>query len=339
MTSKHSRQRPADGRRRLVVTAFGSAAAATALGWRKAFADTFPAKALKLVVPFPPGGPTDIVARPLALLLGKELGQQVVVENKGGAGGSIAAQAVARSDPDGYTLLIGTVGTQAINTSLYKALPYDPLKDFTSLGLVASAPVALVANAASPFGSVEQLIAEARKRPPGSITFASAGNGTPGHLTGEMFCKAAGIRLKHIPYRGSAPAITDVVAGQVPLMFDPVQSVLGQVKGGRLRALAVSSIERSPALPEVRTMREAGLRDFEAQAWWALFAPAHLPAAPAKLLRERVAQIVGSDAFRDKLGNLGVTPSPPLAVSFEDFNRAEIAKWGDAVRESGASID
>jgi tripartite-type tricarboxylate transporter receptor subunit TctC len=337
--SNDSRTGPASRRRRLLVAVVGSAAAGNALVWHSAFADNaFPTKPLRLLVPFPPGGPTDIVARPLALLLSKDLGQQVVVENKGGAGGSIAAEAVAKSAPDGYTLLIGTVGTQAINTALYKKLPYDPMKDFTPLGLVASAPVALVANAASPFDSVEQLIAEARKRP-GAITFASAGNGTPGHLTGELFSKAAGIQLKHIPYRGSAPAITDVVAGQVPLLFDPVQSVLGHVQGGRLRALAVSSADRSPALPQVHTMREAGLRDFEAQAWWALFAPARLPAAQTALLRDRVAQIVGSEAFREKLGNLGVTPSPPLAGGFQAFNRAEIAKWGNAVRESGASVD
>lgn len=330
---------PASQRRRLMVTGMASAAAAGALGWQRAFAeDAFPSKPLRLVVPFPPGGPTDIVARPLALLLSKALGQQVIVENKGGAGGSIAADAVAKSPADGYTLLIGTVGTQAINTSLYKKLPYDPLKDFTPLGMVASAPVGLVANAASPFTSVEQLIAEAKKRP-GALAFASAGNGTPGHLTGELFCKAAGIKLKHIPYRGSAPAINDVVAGQVPLLFDPVQSVLGQVQGGRLRALAVSSIERSPALPQTPTMREAGLHDFEAQAWWALFAPARLPAAETTLLRKQVAQIVASDAFRDKLGNLGVTPSSAPAATFEAFNRAEIAKWGNAVRESGASLD
>lgn len=337
--NNESRCAPASRRRRVLITGIASAATATALPWHSAVAENaFPAKALRLVVPFPPGGPTDIVARPLALLLSKALGQQVVVENKGGAGGSIAADFVAKSAPDGYTLLIGTVGTQAINTALYKKLPYDPLKDFTALGLVASAPVALVANAASPFDSVAQLIAEAKKRP-GSIAFASAGNGTPGHLTGELFCKAAGITLKHIPYRGSAPAITDVVAGQVPLLFDPVQSVLGQVQSGRLRALAVSSAERTPVLPQVRTMREAGLHDFEAQAWWALFAPARLPAVETDLLRTSVAQIVGSDAFREKLGNLGVTPSPALAGSFAAFNRAEIAKWGDAVRESGASLD
>jgi tripartite-type tricarboxylate transporter receptor subunit TctC len=337
--SNDSRCEPASRRRRLLVSVIGGTAAATAVGWRSALAESaFPTKPLRLVVPFPPGGPTDIVARPLALLLSKGLGQQVVVENKGGAGGSIAAEVVAKSAPDGYTLLIGTVGTQAINASLYKKLPYDPMKDFTPLGLVASAPVALVANAASQFESVEQLIAAARSRPD-AIAFASAGNGTPGHLTGELFCKAAGIQLKHIPYRGSAPAITDVVAGQVPLLFDPVQSVLGHIQGGRLRALAVSSTERSPALPQIRTMQQAGLRDFEAEAWWALFAPARLPPGETTLLRHQVAQIVGSDAFRERLGNLGVTPSPPLAVSFDAFNRAEIAKWGNAVRESGASVD
>lgn len=337
MSNEH--RAAASPRRRLLVTAIASVAAANALGWRSAFAqDRFPTKALRLVVPFPPGGPTDIVARPLAMLLSKALGQQVVVENKGGAGGAIAADMVAKSAPDGYTLLIGTVGTQAINTSLYKHLGYDPLKDFTPLGLVASAPVALVVNAGTPFESVEQLIEQAKKRP-GAIAFASAGNGTPGHLTGELFCKAAGIQLKHIPYRGSAPAITDVVAGQVPLLFDPVQSVLGQVQAGRLRALAVSSAERSPALPQTPTMRETGLHDFEAQAWWALFAPARLPPTETSVLRRDVAQIVASQAFRDKLGNLGVTPSPPLVGTFEAFNRAEIAKWGNAVRESGASID
>jgi tripartite-type tricarboxylate transporter receptor subunit TctC len=337
--SNDTRSAPPNTRRRRLIAGIATAAAANALPWQRALAeDVFPGKPLRLVVPFPPEGPTDIVARPLALLLSKALGQQVVVENKGGAGGSIAADFVAKSAADGYTLLIGTVGTQAINTALYKRLPYDPMKDFTPLGLVASAPVALVANANSHFESAEQLIAQAKKQP-GRIAFASAGNGTPGHLTGELFCKAAGIELKHIPYRGSAPAITDVVAGQVPLLFDPVQSVLGQVQAERLRALAVSSSERSPVLPKTPTMREVGLHDFDAQAWWALFAPARLGPNEAALLRKDVTQIVGSDAFREKLGNLGVTPSPPLAGGFEAFNRAEIAKWGNAVRDSGASLD
>lgn len=298
----------------------------------------YPNKPLRLVVPFPAGGPTDIVARPLAQLLSGTLQQQVIVDNKGGAGGSIAADGVAKSPADGYTLLMGTVGTHAINSALYKKLPYDPLKDFTPLGLVASAPVALVVYAGAPYRSVSEVIAAAKKQP-GSILFASAGNGSPGHLTGELFAKAAGIELRHVPYRGSAPALTDVVGGQVPLMFDPVQSVLSQVQSGRLRALAVSSRLRSPVLPQVPTVAESGLRDFEAEAWWAVFAPARLAAPETNLLRREIQRAVKSEAFREKLGNLGVTPAAPMREPFEVFNRAELAKWGKAVRDSGASLD
>ena len=298
----------------------------------------FPNKPLRLVVPFPAGGPTDIVARPLAQLLSTALQQQVIVDNKGGAGGSIAADGVAKSPADGYTLLMGTVGTHAINAALYKKLPYDPLKDFTPLGLAASAPVAVVVNAAAPYASIAELIAAAKKQP-GAIAFGSAGNGTPGHLTGELFAKAAGIELKHVPYRGSAPAVTDLVGGQIPLMFDPVQSVLAQIQGGRLRALAVSSRERSPILQQVPTVAESGLRGFEAEAWWAVYAPANLPATETAMLRREIERIARSEAFRDKLGNLGVTPAGLMSDTFEAFNRAELAKWGKAVRDSGASLD
>jgi tripartite-type tricarboxylate transporter receptor subunit TctC len=326
-------------RRRLLKALGWSAAAWLGLSARVAGAQpAFPSRSLRLVVPFPAGGPTDIVARPLAALLSEALGQQVLIENKGGAGGSIAADAVAKSPPDGYTLLMGTVGTQAINASLYKRLPYNPLTDFTPLGLVASAPVAVVVNASAPYVSIADLIAAARKEP-GSIAFGSAGNGTPGHLTGELFAKAAGVRLRHIPYRGSAPAVVDLLGGQIPLMFDPVQSVLQQVSGGRLRALAVSSPQRSAVLPQVPTLAEAGLPNFDADAWWAVFAPAKLLEPQAALLRKEIGRIVSSSAFRDKLGNLGVAPAAPLNESFESFNRAELAKWGKAVRDSGASLD
>jgi len=307
---------------------FGAPAAATG---------AFPSRPLRLVVPFPAGGPTDIVARPLAQMLSDALQQQVVVDNRGGAGGSIAAEGVAKSPPDGYTLLMGTVGTQAINAFLYKKLAYDPARDFTALGLAASAPVAAVVNVNAPYANIADLIAAA-KRQPGSIAFGSAGNGTPGHLTGELFAKAAGIDLKHVPYRGSAPAITDLVGGQIPLMFDPVQSVLAQVQGGRLRALAVSSRQRASVLPQVPTMAEAGLRNFEAEAWWGVFGPAHLPPAVAARLTAEIERIVKSDAFREKLGNLGVNPMV-MREPFADFHRAELAKWGKAVQDSGASVD
>lgn len=328
-----------ESRRRQLLTVICCAGAAwTGFMPGLSLAQTFPVKPLRLVVPFPPGGPTDIVARPLAQMLSVALQQQVVVDNRAGAGGSIAADFVAKSPADGYTLLMGTVGTHAINAALYKKLAYDPLKDFTPLGLAASAPVAVVVGAGSPYATVADLVAAAKRQPDG-IVFGSAGNGTPGHLTGELFAKAAGIKLKHIPYRGSAPAVTDLLGGQIPLMFDPVQSILSQVQGGKLRALAVSSQERSPVLPQVPTLAEAGLRDFEAEAWWAVFAPADLPGPVASLFRSEIERIVRSDAFREKLGNLGVTPAAAMRQSFTDFHRAELAKWGKAVQDSGASLD
>ena len=326
-------------RRRQLLTAIGGTGAAWA-GFipSLSLAQSVFVKPLRLVVPFPAGGPTDIVARPLAQMLSLALGQAVTVDNRAGAGGSVAADFVAKSPADGYTLLMGTVGTHAINPALYKKLPYDPLRDFTPLGLAASAPVAVVVGSASPYATVADLVAAA-KRQPGSIEFGSAGNGTPGHLTGELFAKATGIELRHIPYRGSAPAVTDLLGGQIRLMFDPVQSILPQVRGEKLRALAVSSKERSPVLPQVPTLAEAGLPGFEAEAWWAVFAPANVPAPLANLLRSEVERVVRSDAFRDKLGNLGVTPAAAMRQSFTDFNRAELAKWGKAVQDSGASLE
>ena len=192
-----------------------------------AVADDYPDKPIRLVVPFPAGGPTDMVARPLAQFLGERLKQQIIVDNRGGAGGGIGAELVAKAPADGYTLLMATVGTQAINATLYKRLGYDPVKDFTPISLVAAAPVALVVNPSVPVKSVAELIALAKAQP-GSLNFGTAGNGTPGHLTGEMFRAAAGVDLKHVPYKGSAPAISELLGGQTQLLFDPLQSVLPQ---------------------------------------------------------------------------------------------------------------
>lgn len=326
----------ADPRRRLLVAA--AAGAPLALATRSWASQSFPNKPLRLVVPFPPGGPTDIVARPFAQMLSEALGQTVIVDNRGGAGGSIGADAVAKAPPDGYTLLMGTVGTHAINPGLYRKLPYDATKDFTPLGLAASAPVAVVAFPGTAYATVSDLVAAA-KRQPGAITYGSAGNGTPGHLTGEMFAKAAGIDLRHVPYKGSAPALTDLLGGQIGLMFDPVQSVLQHVKGGKLRALAVSSRQRSPVLPQVPTLVEAGLKDFEATAWWAVYAPAGLPQPVAATLAGEVDKIVRSDAFRDKLVHLGVQPAGAMREPFAEFQRSELAKWGRAVQSSGVTLD
>ena len=303
-----------------------------------ALAQSYPNKPIRLVVPFPAGGPTDIVARPLAQLLGDSLKQQVIVDNKGGAGGSIGADNVAKAAPDGYTLLMGTVGTNAINGSLYKKLPYDQVKDFTPIALVASAPVAIVINAASPITSLSEFVRQAKSKPE-SIQFGTAGNGTPGHLTGALFESAAQIQLKHIPYKGSAPAVTDLIGNQVSSMFDPVQSVITHINSGRIRALAVTSKTRAPVLPNVPTVAEQGYPQFESTAWWAVFAPAKLPETVLQQLRTEVERVVSSPAFGEKLGNLGVVPNTDFREGLASFQAREIAKWAKAVRDSGATLD
>lgn len=320
------------------VFSIGVSALAAAMVMPAAAAADYPRKPIRLVVPFPAGGPTDMVARPLAQFLGERLKQKIIVDNRGGAGGSIGADLVANAPADGYTLIMATVGTHAINAALYKHLAYDPVKDFTPISLVAAAPVALVANPSVPVKSVADVIALAKAKP-GSLNFGSAGNGTPGHLTGEMFRTATGADLKHVPYKGSAPAVADLLGGQTQLMFDPLQSVLPQVRAGRLKLLAVSSKERSPAAPDVPTFAQAGLRDFEATAWWGVFAPAGLPPAITKRLNAEINAVVRSEAFRALLVPQGVTVIADTPEQFAQFQRSELVKWGKAVRASGASID
>jgi tripartite-type tricarboxylate transporter receptor subunit TctC len=292
---------------------------------------------IRLVVPFPPGGPTDIVARPLAQALGTALKQTVVVENRGGAGGSIGADLVAKSPADGYTLLMGTVGTNAINGALYKGLPHDPVKDFPPVALVASSPVALVVNPLSEWKSAAEYVAAA-KASPGKVAFGSAGAGTPGHLTGEMFATAAQVKLQHVPYKGSAPAITDLLGNQIPSMFDPLQSVIPHIRGGKLRALAVSGTARSAALPDIPTFAEAGVKGVESRAWWAVFGPASMPADVAARLATEILKIAKSDAFRDSLAAIGVQ-SNTEGVALAEFQRQEVERWQKAVRDSGAKAD
>lgn len=297
----------------------------------------YPEKPIKLIVPFPPGGPTDIVARPLAQALGVALKQTVIVENRGGAGGSIGADIVAKSPADGYTLLMGTVGTNAINGALYKALPHDPVKDFTPVSLVASSPVALVVNPASPYKTAAEYVAAA-KADPGKVSFGSAGAGSPGHLTGEMFAAGAQVKLQHVPYKGSAPAISDLLGNQIPSMFDPVQATIAHIRGGKLRALALSGTARSPALPDVPTFREAGIRGVESRAWWAVFGPANLPPDVVTRLRTEIDRIAKSDAFRDSLAGIGVQ-SNTEGVALAEFQKQEVERWQKAVRDSGAKAD
>jgi tripartite-type tricarboxylate transporter receptor subunit TctC len=300
--------------------------------------EAFAAAPVRLVVPFPAGGPTDIVARPFAQSLGEALKTNVIVDNRAGAGGVIGAELIAKSPPDGTTLLMATVGTHAINAALYRKLPYDPVRDFTPIALVAAAPVTIVAHPSLPVRNVATLVALA-KSAPGKLTFGSAGNGTPGHLTGEMFKAAAKVDIQHVPYKGSAPAVIDLVGGHLQLMFDPLQSVIAQVQGGKLRPIAVSSASRASVLPNVPTIAESGYPGFETTAWWGIFAPANLPSATAANLAAESERIVRSGGFGEKLIPLGVVPTARTLGAFAEFQRAELAKWGKAVRDSGATID
>jgi len=298
----------------------------------------YPVRPIRLIVPFVPGGPSDIVARPLAQMLGDALKTVVIVDNRPGAGGSIGTDIVAKSAADGYTLLMATVGTHGINPALYKKLPYDSVRDFTPIALIAAAPLAIVVNPSQPINDLAGLVALA-KRMPGKISYGSAGNGTAHHLTGEMFKAAAGIDLQHVPYKGSPQALTDLIGGQIQVMFDPLQSVMAHIQSGKVRALAVSSAVRSPALPNVPTVAESGYKGFEATAWWGVLAPANLPTAQATMLASEIERIARSSAFRDRLEPLGVLSTVLTLGAFGDFQRGELAKWGKAVRESGAAID
>jgi tripartite-type tricarboxylate transporter receptor subunit TctC len=319
-------------RRTLLATSTGLLLAGVARG------QGWPDRPLRLVVPFPPGGPTDLVARPLAQRLGEALGQPVIVDNRGGAGGNLGAELVAKAIPDGHTLLLSNVGVLAVNRALYRTLPFDPEHDFAPVALIAGAPVALVVHAAVPARTVAEFVPWTRAQP-GPVPYGTAGPGSPGHLAGEVFRSRTGAALVHLPYRGSAPALQDLVAGHVPVMFDPVQSPLGQIQAGRLRALAVSALQRSSALPDVPTMTEAGVADHAMVAWWALVAPAGTPAQVIARLADAVARIGAAPDWQAALLRQGISAMPRGPDELASFLRNETERWGAAVRASGATAD
>lgn len=289
----------------------------------------------KLVVPFAAGTSTDIVGRVLADALGKQLAQPVIVDNRPGAGGSIGSELVARSGADGQTLLLGTVGTHAINPSLYKRLPYQPLRDFAPLGFVGATPTLLVVPAASPWKSLADLGRASGKE----VNFASAGNGTSGHLAGETLNLRLGKDFVHVPYRDGAQALTEVMAGNVQFMFYHPAAVLPHIRAGKLRALGVSSARRSTAAPEVPTLIEQGVAGFDLVAWFMLYAPTDMPAAQRDRLREATRQVLAQPDVREKLAAQGVELADMSASEMASFGATEIAKWGEAVRRSGAQVD
>jgi tripartite-type tricarboxylate transporter receptor subunit TctC len=316
----------------IVVTALGIVPLAAAQ------APAYPTKPIRLVVPFPPGGATDILARDVAQRLTEAWGQQVIVDNRPGAGGNIGSELVAKSAPDGYTLEMGTVGTHAINASLYAKMPYDHVKDFVPIILVAGVPNVLEVNPSLPVNSVAELIAYAKANP-GKLNFASSGNGTSIHLSGELFKVMAGVEMTHVPYKGSAPALQDLIAGQVQVMFDNLPPSLPQIKAGKLRALAVTSAARAPTLPDVPTVAEAGLPGFEASSWFGLLAPAGTPPAFVNKINTEVAAWLATPEAREKLSKQGANAASGTPEDFAKHIAAETAKWAKVVKASGAKVD
>ena len=312
------------------IASHAQTSAATALS-------AYPNKPVKVIVPYPPGGPTDIVARVVFQQVSEATGQQFVIENRAGAGGNIGAEAVARAPADGYTLLVATTA-HAINMSLFKGLNYDVVKDFTPVTLLTQGPLVLVATPSFPANNVRELIALAKAKPD-TLNFASSGNGQSTHLSGELFNSMAGIKLSHVPYKGSAPALTAVIAGQVPLMFDTMLSAMPFVRSGKLKALAVSSAARSPAAPEVPTIAESGLPGYEVFAWNGLLAPAGTPKAVIAQLSEELKKAMQLPQVKEKFSVQGFAASWNPPEQFGGFLRAEVDKWTKTVKASGATLD
>jgi tripartite-type tricarboxylate transporter receptor subunit TctC len=298
----------------------------------------FPDHAVKIVVPFPAGGSNDVVARLFATKLQELWGQTVVIDNRAGAGGNIGAEAVARSPADGYTLLLTAPGPLAVNQSLYTQLSFNPALDFTPVALIASVPIVLAVNPGVKANTVAELIALA-KASPGQLNFGSSGLGSTNHLAGELLKTRAGIDIMHVPYRGAAPAMNDLIAGQIPIMFDNMPAIRPQVQGGTIRAIAVAGAARSPLFPELPTMAEAGVADFEASSWFGLVAPARMPPEVMKVLIAAVKKVLDDPANVKRLADVGAEPGTLTGEAFAAFLRNESEKWGKVVKTAGAKAD
>ena len=301
-------------------------------------AETYPSKPIRVVVPYPPGGTPDILIRELGPKLTAALGQQIIVENRPGAGGNIGAEVVAKAAPDGYTLVMGTTATHSINQSLYKKLAYDPLKDFVAVALIATMPNVLVVNNDFPVKNVKELIALAKAKP-GTITFGSGGNGTTHHLSGALFEKMTGVDMTHVPYKGAGQALPDLIGGQINIMFDNITSSMAYIKSGKLRVLAVTTPKRSAALPDVPTMQEAGVPGYEMSGWFGLLAPAKTPPEIVARLNKAINKILQSIEMKELLAKQGAEIVISTPAEFTAFVKERTDKMTKVVKDSGAQID
>jgi tripartite-type tricarboxylate transporter receptor subunit TctC len=315
-----------------------AACAALAVMGGVAVAQDYPSRPVKIVVPYPAGGSNDIIARILAQKLSERVGQQFFVENRGGAGGNIGAESVASSEPDGYSLLLSAPGPLTSNVALYKNLPFDPTKAFAPVALVAQVPIVLMVHPSVAAKDVKELIALAKAKP-GTINFGSSGNGSTNHLAGELLKSMAGINIVHVPYKGAAPAMNDLVAGHIPVMFDNMPAVLPQVQGKKVNAIAVAGATRASAMPDVPTVAESGVPGFDASAWFGLVAPAKTPPAVLKKLEGEVAAILKMPDVQKRFTELGAEPGNVSGAAFGKFLADETVKWTKVIQASGAKVE
>jgi tripartite-type tricarboxylate transporter receptor subunit TctC len=321
---------------RFAVALLGAAVMAAAP--LAAFGQAYPAKPVTIIVPWPPGGPSDIAARPLAKGLSEQMKQSFIVDNRGGAGGNIGTAMVAKAAPDGYTLLVTSSAPIVINPSLYKQMPFDPPKDLAPITNLLRVPLILVVNSSVPAKNLQELIAYIKAQN-GKAQFASSGNGTPQHLTAELFRASATLDMVHVPYKGSAPAITDLIGGHVPIMFDSAIAILPHIKSGKVRAIAITSAKRSAILPDVPTFGEAGMKGFESYAWYGFFAPAKTPKDIVDKLNAEALKVMKQPEWQKILADTGSEYVGETPEQFTAFTKAEAAKWAKVVKDSGATID
>jgi tripartite-type tricarboxylate transporter receptor subunit TctC len=321
---------------RCITTLLGAIALAAASAG--AFAQAYPTKPVTIIVPWPPGGPSDIAARPMAKLLSEDMKQTFIIDNRGGAGGNIGSAMVAKAAPDGYTLLITSSAPIVINPSLYKQMPFDPPKDLAPITNLLRVPLILAVHPSVPAKNLQELIAYVNSQK-GKVQYASAGNGTPQHLTGELFKATAKLDMIHVPYKGSAPAITDLIGGHVPIMFDSAIAILPHIKSGKVRAIAITSAKRSSILPDVPTFEQSGMKGFESYAWYGFFAPAKTPKEIIAKLNAEALKAMKHPEWQKVLAETGSENVGDTPEQFAAFTKAEAAKWAKVVKDSGATID